>query len=137
MKSPYWREEWITDRIFCIIIVQMDRDFCEALAADVLKCIDDYRLRTSLVLGAYEVELLDSFVTIVVDCGLQEYRASKNDALESLEETLAERKTALTEMQIQILNKDVKDEEEETEAVTVESASVRKKYLVIGAGAGI
>lgn len=124
--------------VFCINVVQTDRDSCETLASDVISAVNDFQASSVQTLGNYSIEVLDQVFSTVVDQELQSYQNDKNNSLETLRSTLSDRKADLSDVQLQLLNQDSGSEETtSSEAEVPVSVNISKKYVGVGALAGI
>ena len=124
--------------VFCINVVQADRDSCEALAADVIAAVGDFQTASVQTLGNYDVEMLDQVSSTVVDQELQTYQTEQNSSLETLRNNLTDRKAELSDVQLQLLNQDSEnDVSSVSDAGTPVSVSISKKYVGVGALAGV
>lgn len=124
--------------VFCVNVVQTDRDSCEALASDVITAVMDFYTASTQTLGNYNVEILDRTFSTVVDQELQTYQAEQSTSLETLRNTLIDCKGELSEAQLQMLNRDSENDMTSTsnESVSI-SVGISKKYVGVGALAGI
>lgn len=124
--------------VFCINVVQTDRDSCEALAADVIAAVGDFQTASVQTLGNYDVEMLDQVSSTVVDQELQTYQTEQNSSLETLRSNLTDRKAELSDVQLQLLNQDSEnDVSSVSDAGAPVSVSISKKYVGVGALAGV
>lgn len=124
--------------VFCVNVVQTDRDSCEALASDVVTAVKDFQTASSQTLGDYNIEVLDQAFSTVVDRELQNYQTEKSNSLETLRNNLTDCKGELSEVQLQLLSQDSENDMSSVSDTNVPvSVSISKKYVGVGALAGI
>ena len=121
-------------KTFTVYITGADDDQIKELADAVEQAIDAYQPVLSDTIGAHELTLVDRYKSVVTDETLAASQASLQTSISDLETKLGTLTAAFTDVQQKLLNGDTTDESAAAAAV---SAGISKKYVLLGAFAGV
>lgn len=128
---------------FEIRIIHANKDDCEGMADKAISCMNAYQQQLTSRVGAHSLTLVDQSYSRVVDNNIMTYKFDRVNSIVSMQQRIKELKEKMTADQTAIIDqygKDAKDAkksgsgDEKKEEVHV---SISKKYVVVGAAAGI
>lgn len=124
--------------VFYISIIHKNADECAKLSEEVLKCVNEFQQQSIEKIGNYELQLIDTSQTVIVDNTLQSYQNAKISELSNLKNTIKDAKANLSDMQVSALDQEqVNNDQTSSNQVVNQSVHINKKFAAIGAVAGI
>ena len=130
---------------FEIKIIHSNKEECEEMAEKVITCMENYQQQLQSRVGGHSLTLVDQSYARVVDNSLMTYKYDRVNSIVSMQQRINELTEKMTADQTAVIDKynedakaDAKSSSASDETDTADThVSISKKYVVVGAAAGI
>lgn len=135
---------------FEIRIIHTNKDDCEGMADKVISCMNAYQQQLTSRVGAHSLTLVDQSYSRVVDNNIMTYKFDRVNSIVSMQQRIKDLTEKMTADQNAVINKYKKDAKSDTKVASKDDSSadpeaknsdthvsISKKYVVVGAAAGI
>ena len=128
---------------FNIKVVNVDEASCRELTEKIVECVQAYQSKLNTSVGQHDLTLMDESYSQVVDRDLWTYKFDRVNSIVSMQDKIETLKEDLSTEQLDAVkkysdvSKEQMDEAEEADESASISVSISKKYVAVGALAGI
>ena len=135
---------------FEISIIHENKADCEKMAETVISCMDAYQQQLQSRVGSHSLTLVDQSYSKEVDKEILTYKTDRVNSIISMQERIKDLTEKMTADQNAVIDKYNKDAKSDTKVASKDDSSavpeaknsdthvsISKKYVVVGAAAGI